>query len=95
MAAYLFADIEVTDPTAYAEYRQGAPAVVAAYGGRYLARGGGAELLEGEVRPGRLVLLEFPNMARLRAFYQSPEYQALVFIRKRCARSTFFAIEGV
>jgi uncharacterized protein (DUF1330 family) len=95
MAAYLFADIEVTNPAAYAEYPRGAPAVVAAFGGRYLVRGGAVELLEGESPPHRLALLEFSNMARLKAFYQSAEYQALVAIRKHSPRSTFIAIEGV
>jgi uncharacterized protein (DUF1330 family) len=95
MTAYLFADIEVTDPAAYAEYRQAAPAAVAAYGGRYLARGGAVEVLEGDASPQRVALVEFPDMARLKAFYHSPQYQALVAIRNRAARSTFIAVEGV
>jgi uncharacterized protein (DUF1330 family) len=68
---------------------------VAAYGGRYRARGGAAELLEGEAPAHRLAILEFADMARLKAFYHSAEYQTLVAIRKRGARSTFIAIEGV
>jgi uncharacterized protein (DUF1330 family) len=95
MAAYLYADVEVTDPAAYTEYRLGAPAVVAAYGGRYLARGGAVEVLEGEASPHRVALVEFPDMARLKAFYHSPEYQALAAIRNRASRATFTAVEGV
>ena len=95
MAAYLIADIEVTDPHAYEEYRSLVPAIIAAYGGRYLARGGRIEMLEGNAAPHRFVVLEFPNMAQLRAFYDSPEYQPLVELRQRASRSTLFAIEGV
>jgi uncharacterized protein (DUF1330 family) len=95
MPAYLYADIEVTDAAAYTEYRLGAPAVVAAYGGRYLARGGAVEVLEGDASPQRVALVEFPDMARLKAFYHSAEYQALKAIRSRASHATFTAIEGV
>ena len=68
MPAYLIANVEVTDPVGYEEYRRLAPAAIAAHGGRYLARGGGATtVLEGEFTPHRLVILEFPDMARLKA----------------------------
>jgi uncharacterized protein (DUF1330 family) len=95
MAAYLFAEIETTDPAIYEEYRRRVPAVIAAYEGRYLARGGAAELLEGEVPPSRLVLLEFPDIARLKAFYHSADYQSLAAIRRRASRSRLIALEGI
>lgn len=95
MAAYIYASIEVTDPVAYEEYRRQVPAVIAAHGGRYLARGGQAVALEGEPPAQRLVILEFPDMARLRAFYDSPDYRPLLAIRLRAARSTLIAIDGV
>lgn len=95
MHAYLFAEVEITDPVAYEEYRRLAPAAIAAHGGRYLARGGTAELLEGEGEPKRLVILEFPDLARLRAFHRSPEYWPLIALRQRAARSRLLAVEGV
>ena len=95
MAAYLIANLEVTDPVAYEDYRRLAPAAIAAHGGRYLARGGATTVLEGDFTPHRLVILEFPDMARLMTFYQSPEYQPLVAMRRRSARSSLVAIEGV
>lgn len=95
MSAYLIANVEVTDPVAYEEYRRLAPAAIAAHGGRYLARGGATAVLEGEFAAHRLVILEFPDMARLKAFYHSPEYQPLVAMRQRAARSSFVAVEGV
>ena len=95
MAAYIWANVEVTDPVAYEEYRQRVPAIIAAHGGRYLARGGRSELLEGAVQPNRLVILEFPDMAQLKAFYHSPEYRPLTALRQRTARSSLIALEGV
>jgi uncharacterized protein (DUF1330 family) len=95
MAAYLYANVEVTDPVAYEEYRRQVPAIIAAYGGRYLVRGGATVPLEGDPPANRLVILEFPDMARLRAFYDSAEYRPLLAIRQRAARSTLTAIEGV
>jgi uncharacterized protein (DUF1330 family) len=95
MAAYLFASVEITDPAAYEEYRRRVPAIIAAYGGRYLARGGAVERLEGDAPLNRLVILEFPDMAQLKAFYNSADYQPLLAIRKHAARSNLLAIEGV
>jgi len=95
MAAYIHADIEVTDPTAYETYRQHVPALIAAHGGRYLVRGGAVEVLEGDRVPRRQVILEFPDMARLKAFYTSPEYKKLIAIRQGASLGSLIAIEGV
>jgi uncharacterized protein (DUF1330 family) len=95
MAVYIFASVEITDPAAYEEYRRRVPAVIEAYGGRYLVRGGAVERLEGDGELDRLVILEFPDMARLKAFYQSAQYQLLLAIRQRAARSNLIAVEGV
>jgi uncharacterized protein (DUF1330 family) len=95
MPAYIIADVQVTDPNAYEEYRSRVPAVIAAYGGRYLVRGGQVEPLEGDANPQRVVVLEFPNMVQLRAFYDSPAYRPLIAIRQRSSRSSLFAIAGV
>ena len=95
MAAYIVASVEITDLDAYEEYRKRVPAVIAAYGGRYLVRGGAAARLEGDAPVNRFVILEFPDMARLKAFYHSVEYQPLLAIRQRAARSSLLAMEGV
>jgi uncharacterized protein (DUF1330 family) len=94
MAAYIHANIEVTDPVAFEEYRRQVPAVIAAYGGRYLVRGGATEVLEGDLHPQRQVILEFPDMASLKAFYHSPEYRPLIAIRQRASTGQLVAIEG-
>jgi len=95
MSAYIHGNIEVTDPTLYETYRRDVPAVLAAHGGRFLVRGGAMTVLEGDVAPTRQVILEFPDMAHLKAFYTSPEYQRLVAIRQRASTGTLVAIEGV
>lgn len=95
MAAYLVTEIEITDPAGYEEYRKGVGATLAAYGGRNLVRPGGKmEVLEGEWVPKRLVILEFPSIAQLKAWYDSPEYRPLLEIRLRTAKSKMIMIEG-
>lgn len=95
MPAYLLADVDVRDSAAYEEYRQKVPGLIEAHGGRYLVRGGSAEVLEGDWSPRRTIVLEFPSMAHLRAFYDSPEYAPLKALRVRVSHSRVVAVEGV
>ncbi len=95
MPAYIIANVQITDPVEFEEYRRRVPAVIAAYGGRYLARGGSVEEFESGANPQRIVILEFPDMRQARAFYHSPEYQPLIALRQRAARTSLFAIEGM
>jgi uncharacterized protein (DUF1330 family) len=95
MAVYVIADIEVVDQAGYQEYCQKAPATVSAHGGRYVARGGATEVLEGTWSPRRCVILEFPSMAQFREWWTSPEYEALRPIRERTTRSNLVVTEGL
>ncbi|MDX8541453.1 DUF1330 domain-containing protein [Mesorhizobium abyssinicae] len=95
MAAYLIADVDVTDAATFEEYKREVPATEARHGGRYLARGGATRVLEGDWDPHRLVIVEFPDMASLTAWYDSPEYERLKEIRFRSARTRIIAIEGI
>ena len=95
MSAYLVVDIDVTDPVRYEDYRAVAPAVIRQYGGRYLTRGGAVEVLEGDIAPKRVVVLEFPSMARATEFWQSPEYAAARAIRDEAATVTVMLLEGL
>ena len=70
MPAYVIAHIDVKDPVRYEDYKRMVPPSIAAFGGRFLARGGATETLEGEWRPKRLVIVEFPS-ARARAWWHS------------------------
>lgn len=95
MAVYVIADIEVLDPKRFEEYRQGVPATIAAHGGRYLARGGATEVLEGTWSPRRCVMLEFPDMERFRAWWDSPEYAPLKALRIASTRTDLVITQGV
>ena len=94
MAAYLIADIDVTDPVNYESYRPLASAAVAQFGGKFLSRGGKVESVEGAWAPKRLVILEFPSMQRLREFYDSPEYQKALAVRLKYSKGTLLVVEG-
>ena len=94
MAAYIIADIDVTDPAAYQEYVKLSPATIAKYGGKFLVRGGTAEVVEGAWNPNRLVVLEFESIERAREWYQSDEYGAAMKIRHKTAVSNFVIVEG-
>jgi uncharacterized protein (DUF1330 family) len=95
MAAYALVNVQVTDSAGFLDYRELVPATIAAFGGRYLTRGGATEVLEGGWKPNRLVILEFPDVAALKAWYHSPEYQRLLELRKRTATADFVIIDGV
>lgn len=95
MAAYLLADVEITDAERYQEYRARVGAVIAQYGGRFLIRAGAIAPLEGDLGLKRAVLIAFPDMAAARAFYDSPEYAPLLRIRETAAQSRVALIEGV
>jgi uncharacterized protein (DUF1330 family) len=95
MPAYVIADIEITDPVGYEEYRRRVPATITQYGGRYLARGGRAETLEGGWQPRRLVVIEFPTMSQARAWYESDEYREPRAIRHRCSEGQAILVEGL
>ena len=96
MAAYIAAFVEVTEPDTYRTYSNQVLPIVQKYGGRFLARGGGLEILEGDVASKRAIILEFPSVARAREFYFSPEYQEILPIRQGNARTDLLAIvEGI
>lgn len=95
MAAYVIADTEVHDPQAILEYQRQVPATLAPYGGRFLVRGGAVAPAEGDYRPQRMVVLEFPDMAAAKAWYASPAYQAILPLRQRHSRAHFLVfVEG-
>ncbi len=94
MPAYVIVDVTVHDSEDYTAYRLQSGATVAAYGGRYLARGGVVEVLEGDSQPGRVVVLEFPSAAQARDWWDSPEYSAIKPIRQRSSTTNLLIVEG-
>jgi len=94
MSAFVIVDVKVTDPAGYDEYKKLAPTAVALYGGRYLARGGRAETLEGDWPVNRLVILEFESIENARAWLNSPEYAPARAMRHKYAVSKMVVVEG-
>jgi uncharacterized protein (DUF1330 family) len=95
MSAYVIVEIDVIDPDGYREYIKLAPAAVATCGGKYLARGGKTEVLEGGWVPKRLVILEFESVEKAKSWLESPEYQPARQMRHRTATTNMVVIEGV
>ena len=95
MPAYVINDMVVTDPVLFEEYKKLSPPTVAQYGGRFLARGGRTDTLEGEWSPKRLVIIEFPSVAQARAWVDSPEYAPAKRLRQITTISNLIVVEGV
>jgi uncharacterized protein (DUF1330 family) len=95
MAAYVIAEVEVTDPEAFEQYRREVPATLAPFGGRFIVRGGAVETLEGDWQPKRLVVLEFPDRSAAKAWWDSQPYAAPKALRQRSARTRLLVVDGV
>jgi uncharacterized protein (DUF1330 family) len=94
MKAYVIADINVKNPDLYAEYRRQVPATVEKHGGRFLVRGGANETLEGNWHPTRVVVIEFPDVAAAKAWYNSQEYGPLITLRQNASTGAVIMVEG-
>ena len=95
MSAYVLVQIDVHDSEGFARYRATVLPSIEAYGGRFIVRGGAIEALEGTWKPPRLAILEFPDAARARAWWASPEYAEPKALRLATAKSEMILVEGV
>lgn len=95
MKAYIIADIQIKDEAEYVKYRDAVPSVIEKFGGRYLARGGNPETLEGKWSPTRIVILEFPDMESLQKFYRSADYAPLIKMRQAGSNGEMICLQGV
>lgn len=95
MTAYVVVDIEVTDLEGYKEYAKLAPDTVKLYGGKYIARGGKNETLEGEWQAKRLVILEFQDSEQAKKWLNSEEYAPARALRHKYAKTNMVVVEGV
>jgi uncharacterized protein (DUF1330 family) len=97
MPAYIIAEHTITDPAKFEEYRTKVGPLIAKHGGRYLTKGGSHVILEKEKavwHPERVVIIEFPDMATLNAWYTSPEYRPLIPLRQASAKDVLITLEG-
>ena len=95
MSAYVVVEIVVNNPEGYEEYKNLAPLPIAAYGGKYIARGGRAENLEGDWQPNRIVILEFESVEKAKLWLDSEEYRSAKALRHKHATSNMIVVEGV
>jgi uncharacterized protein (DUF1330 family) len=94
MAAYVIANITVTDPVRFNDYAVQVGPVLALYGGRHIVRGADLDVVEGTMSFDRLVILEFPSMAAARAWYDGPEYAPLLALRLGASVSNLAFVDG-
>jgi uncharacterized protein (DUF1330 family) len=94
MTAYVIAEVDVTDPEAYKLYAIKAPGVTLPAGGKYLARAGHVEALEGEPPKSRVVVIEFEDLEKARAFYYGKAYQEIIPLRQAASKGRLFLVDG-
>ena len=94
MAAYVIVEIDVVDPVGYEEYKKLAGATVLKCGGKYIVRGGATEVLEGDWKPKRIVVLEFESMQRAKDWLNCEEYSEPRKMRHRTARTNMLLVDG-
>jgi uncharacterized protein (DUF1330 family) len=94
MPAYVILQLEVTDTDKHTRYREIVTPMVEKHGGKYLARGGKMEVVEGQSLP-RVVIVEFPSMERFKSFYNAPEYQEVKALRRSATQGNMLVVEGV
>ena len=95
MSAYVIAEVNVTNPDLFGEYRQLVPPTIQKYGGRFIVRGGAVETKEGGWSPKRIVVIEFPSIDQARKWYHSPEYAPALAMRLKAAETKLIFVEGV
>jgi uncharacterized protein (DUF1330 family) len=95
MAAYLISDVTVRNAEAFQTYRTRAAASIEQYGGRYLVRGGPIEALEGDWTPRAIIVVEFADLDRARAWYRSPEYAAALAVRDEALSRNLILVDGI
>ncbi len=94
-SGYIIANVRVTNPQQYEEYKKLSSAAMLAHGAQVCVRGGTSEVLEGDWQPDRIVVLKFPSVEKAKAFYASTEYAKARAARKDAAIMRMVVVEGV
>ncbi len=95
MPVFLVGDVTVKDPAAYERYRNEIGDLIARHRGEYVVRGGEIEVVAGDWRPNRLIILRFPDKAAVRAYLDDPVFHKLGDLRQRAIKSQIVMVEGV
>ncbi len=95
MSAYMIVEVKINDSAKYEDYKKLTPTSLEPFGGKFIVRGSKAELIEGEEQPNRIVVLEFENVERAKAWWNSPLYNEAKKIRQAAAKTRMILVEGV
>jgi uncharacterized protein (DUF1330 family) len=95
MKAFIIIDVKINDPVLYEEYKKLTPASLVPYDGKFLVRGGMTETIEGDWKPGRFVILEFPSVEKAKEWWNSDNYGHAKKIRQRAAHTQMILVEGI
>lgn len=95
MAAYVIADVKITDQATNEQYRSQVLPTIEKYGGKFIVRGGATEKVEGDWDPQRLVIIEFESIERAREWYYSPEYSGPMKLRHQSTHTNMIFVEGI
>lgn len=94
MKAYIIVDINIKDAVRYEDYKKLTLATLAPFDGKFVVRGGTVETLEGNWKPGRFVMIEFPDRDKAKAWWSSKEYAPAKAIRQSCSDAKMILVEG-
>ena len=94
MKAYIIVDVNVTDPVLYEDYKKLTPASLIPFEGKFIVRGGVTETLEGDWKPGRFVILEFPSVEKAKAWWSSDTYAPAKALRQSASHTQMIQAEG-
>ncbi len=94
MTAYVIFDVDIRDVEQYQEFMLGVKPALEEAGAKYLSRGGDHKVYEGDWEPRRIVLIEFPSIARWEEFYNGPTYQSLKAVRDACSSARLVTVDG-
>ena len=95
MPAFIIVQVDVTDPEAFATYRDQVPPTLEPFGGEYMVRGGEQDVLEGDWATARTVVLKFPSVERAKAWHASDIYEGPKALRQSAAKTNMLVIEGL
>lgn len=95
MKAYIIVDVTITNPGVYEDYKKLTPASLKPFDGKFIARGGSVETVEGDWEPGRLVIIEFPSKQKAKDWWSSTEYAHAKAIRQSASKTKMILVEGI
>jgi uncharacterized protein (DUF1330 family) len=95
MPAYIIAEISIHNPLEYEDYKKLTPQSLKPFDGKFIVRGGKAEILEGEWKPERIVTIEFPTLEKAKAWWNSEGYAPAKALRQRTSYTKMILVPGV